>query len=66
MSMQRKVEWLLLAATAVLLMVLKRLHMGVMHYNWFMIILMAWCLGLVFFFDMLRRQRNSLKLTDET
>jgi hypothetical protein len=50
MSTHRKVEWLLLAATAVLLMVLKRLHMGVTHYNWFMIILMAWCLGLVAFF----------------
>ena len=66
MSMQRKVEWLLLAATAVLLMILKWLHMGVIHYNWFMIILMAWCLGLVFFFYALRRQRNSFKLTDET
>ena len=66
MSMQSKVEWLLLAGTAVLLMVLKWLHMGVMHYNWFMIILMAWCLGLVLFFRVLRRQGNSLKLTDET
>lgn len=52
MSMRRKVEWLLLAATAVLLMVLKRLHTGVLHYNWFMIILIAWCLGLVIFFRM--------------
>jgi hypothetical protein len=52
MSMRRKVEWLLLAATAVLLMVLKRLHTGVLHYNWFMIILIAWCLGLVIYFRM--------------
>jgi hypothetical protein len=44
------IEWLALAATAVLLMVIKWLHMGVLHYNWFMIILIAWCLGLVVFF----------------
>ena len=50
MSTQRMIEWLALAATAVLLMVIKWLHMGVLHYNWFMIILIAWCLGLVVFF----------------
>jgi hypothetical protein len=60
MSMRRKVEWLLLAATAVLLMVLKRLHTGVLHYNWFMIILIAWCLGLVVFF----RMHNKTDRTD--
>jgi hypothetical protein len=43
-------EWLVLAATAALLVFLKWLHLGVTHYNWFMLILIAWCLGLVFFF----------------
>lgn len=50
MITQRKVEWLVLAATAGLLMLMKWLHLGVIHYNWFMIILIAWCLGLVVFF----------------
>ena len=53
MNRQRMIEWVALAATAVLLMVLKWSHMGVIHYNWFMIILIAWCLGLVVFFRML-------------
>ena len=50
MNWQRMIEWVALAATAVLLMILKWLHLGVIHYNWFMIILIAWCLGLVIFF----------------
>jgi hypothetical protein len=50
MISQRKIEWLVLAATAGLLMLMKWLHLGVIHYNWFMIILIAWCLGLVIFF----------------
>jgi flagellar motor component MotA len=52
MNMKKMIGWLAIAATAVLLMVLKRTHLGVLHYNWFMIILMAWCLGLVVFFRM--------------
>ena len=50
MITQRKIEWLFLAATAGLLMLVKWLHLGVIHYNWFMIILIGWCLGLVVFF----------------
>ena len=52
MNMKKMIGWLAIAATAVLLMVLKRSHLGVLHYNWFMIILMAWCLVLVVFFRM--------------
>ena len=52
MNMKKMIGWLAIAATAVLLMVLKRSHLGVIHYNWFMIILMAWCLVLVVFFRM--------------
>lgn len=50
MNMKKVMEWLAIGATALLLIVLDRLHLGVIHYNWFMIILMAWCLGLVVFF----------------
>jgi len=50
MNIKKIIGWLAIGATAVLLMVLKRSHLGVLHYNWFMIILMAWCLGLVVFF----------------
>jgi hypothetical protein len=33
MSLNRMLQWLLLAATAALLMFLKWLHLGVTHYN---------------------------------
>ena len=44
------IEWLSLALTVVLLLVLKWSHLGVLHYNWFLIILLSWCLLLVIFF----------------
>jgi len=50
MSWRRNLEWLVVAATAGLLVVLKYSHLGVLHYNWFMLILIAWSLGLVIFF----------------
>lgn len=50
MTGTRMLEWLVLAATAVLLVVLKWLHLGVLHYNWFLTILVAWCFGLIVFF----------------
>ena len=53
MSARRKVEWLLLAATAIMLIVLKWLHLGVTHYNIFLLILLAWCLGLILIFRLL-------------
>jgi hypothetical protein len=40
---RRKFEWILLAATAGLFVLLKWLHLGVIHYNWFLVILLAWC-----------------------
>lgn len=59
MSQQRIFQWLLLAATVVLLMLLKRLHIGVTHYNVFLLILVGWCLGLVIVFRMLTTGRRS-------
>lgn len=50
MSFRRSLEWAVVAATAALLIMLKWLHLGVLHYNWFLIILLAWGLGLVVFF----------------
>jgi hypothetical protein len=58
MSWQRMVQWLLLAATAVLLMFLKRLHLGVTHYNIFLMILVGWNLGLVLAFRVLTAARR--------
>ena len=55
MSLRRKLEWAAVAATALLLVVLKWLHLGVLHYNWFLIILLAWCLGLLLFFRRVAR-----------
>ena len=47
MSLQRILQWLFLAATVVLLVVLKWLHLGVTHYNIFLLILIAWTAVLV-------------------
>jgi hypothetical protein len=59
MSLNRILQWLLLAATAALLMFLKWLHLGVTHYNIFLLILVGWILGLVFAFRVLTPHRRS-------
>ena len=53
MSLQRTLQWLFLAATAALMMFLKWLHLGVTHYNVFLLILVGWTLGLVMVFRVL-------------
>jgi len=53
MSLQRMIQWLLLAITAALLMFLKWLHLGVTHYNVFLLILIGWTLVLVIVFRVL-------------
>ena len=50
MNLQRILQWLLLAATAALLMFLKWLHIGVTHYNIFLLIMIGWILMLVIVF----------------
>ena len=59
MSLNRIWQWLLLAATAVLLIILKQLHLGVTHYNLFLMILVGWILGLVLAFRVLTPHRRS-------
>jgi hypothetical protein len=56
MSVRRKLEWLLLVATIGLFMFLKWLHLGVIHYNWFLIILLAWCGLLIGLFRFMARE----------
>jgi hypothetical protein len=53
MTGQRTLQWLLLAATAALLLYLKWLHLGVTHYNVFLLIMIGWVLGLVIVFRVL-------------
>ncbi len=55
MTLQRIIQWLFLAATAVLLMFLKWLHLGVTNYNIFLLILLGWILVLVIAFRALTR-----------
>ena len=55
MTLQRIIQWLFLAATAVLLLFLKWLHLGVTHYNIFLLILIGWILVLVIAFRALTR-----------
>jgi hypothetical protein len=59
MSRNRMLQWLFLAATAVLLMFLKWIHLGVTHYNLFLLILVGWVLGLVLVFRVLTPNRRS-------
>ena len=61
MTLQRTLQWLFLAATAALLMFLKWLHIGVTHYNVFLLILVGWVLGLVIVFRLLTVGRRSEK-----
>ena len=53
MSSKRALQWLLLVATAVLMMLLKWLHLGVTHYNVFLLILVGWVLAMVMVFRVL-------------
>lgn len=53
MNARRVLQWLSIAATAGLLVFLKKLHLGVTHYNLFLLILIGWCLGLILFFRLL-------------
>jgi hypothetical protein len=50
MSLPKTLQWLLLAATAALLVYLKWLHLGVTHYNVFLLILIGWIVVLVIAF----------------
>ena len=58
MTLQRIIQWLFLAATAVLLLFLKWLHLGVTNYNIFLLILMAWILVLVIAFRALTADQS--------
>jgi hypothetical protein len=61
MSRQKMIQWLLLAATAALLIYLKWLHLGVTNYNIFLLILIGWTLGLVIVFRLLTAERRTDK-----
>jgi hypothetical protein len=61
MSRQKMIQWLLLAATAALLIFLKWLHLGVTNYNIFLLILIGWTLGLVIVFRLLTAERRTEK-----
>ena len=59
MSLQRIIQWLFLAATAALLMYLKWLHIGVTHYNLFLLIMIGWILVMVIAFRALTADQRS-------
>ena len=59
MTLQRKLQWLFLAATAALLMFLKWLHLGVTHYNIFLLIMIGWVLVLVIAFRALTAEQRT-------
>ena len=61
MRRQVMIQWLLLAATAVLLVILKWLHLGVTNYNVFLLILVVWILLLVIAFRALTAERRTEK-----
>jgi hypothetical protein len=61
MNLQRILQWLLLAATAALLMFLKWLHIGVTNYNIFLLIMIGWILVLVIAFRALTVEQRTNK-----
>ncbi len=44
------IGWLLIVATMGLLVVLKEMHLGVINFKMFVLVLILWSLGLVVFF----------------
>jgi hypothetical protein len=50
MKIHRMIEWMIVAATAGIMILLKELHLGVTHYNLFLLILIGWCLLAIFAF----------------
>ena len=61
MSLQRILQWLFLAATAILMLYLKWLHIGVTNYNIFLLILLGWVLVLVIAFRALTAEQRQEK-----
>ena len=59
MTTRRKMEWLILGATACLLILLKWLHIGVTHYNVFLLILIGWSLGVIIVFRVMSGPNRS-------
>ena len=59
MNLQRIIQWLLLAATAALMIFLKWLHLGVTHYNLFLLIMIGWILVLVMAFRALTADQRA-------
>ena len=59
MSLKRTLQWLILAATAGLMILLKWLHLGVTHYNIFLLILIGWVLAMVMVFRVLTADRRT-------
>jgi hypothetical protein len=55
----RTLQWLLIAATAGLMIFLKWLHLGVTNYNIFLLIMLGWTLGLVMIFRALTVGRRT-------
>jgi hypothetical protein len=59
MNKQRIIEWLIVAGTAGLMLLLKKLHLGVTHYNLFLAVLIGWCLAVIFAFRALSDWKRS-------
>jgi hypothetical protein len=59
MTTARKLEWLMIALTACLLIALKQLHYGVTHYNIFLMILFAWTMILIAAFRALKKSGSN-------
>jgi hypothetical protein len=61
MTLQRKFQWLFLILTAALMVYLKWLHIGVTHYNIFLLILIGWTAFMVIAFRALTADQRTEK-----
>ena len=50
MEKKRIFEWIIVAATAGLLMLLKEIHLGITHFKYFVAVLLVWSLIVIVLF----------------
>ena len=57
--------WSAITLTALLMILLRWIHIGVTHYNWFLIILLAWTLVMLMVFRHIGRDPEKAESTEK-
>ena len=62
---RKKWGWLFITLTAVVMILLRWSHIGVTHYNWFVVLLISWTVVLLFVFRYIGRDPERAAPTEE-